>query len=573
MNAYTHPSQTKIWRIKPLIPSNISENLKDFPPLLRQLLYNRGNTDAKTAAAYLGAESPTSTDPLLMLGMPEALRTIEHALQADENITIYGDYDTDGVTAAALLFEFFSQIGRPPRIYIPNRFEEGYGLKTEAIEQLAAEGTQLLITVDCGIRSLSEVRRAKELNMRVIITDHHQPDSSIPPADAVVNPHQHGDPYPYKELAGVGLAYKLAEAWLQTHPSPTVDLTQWLDLVAIGTVVDMAPLTGENRALVKRGLEKIRQTQRQGLFSLAQVAGINPAQIRSWHLSFSIGPRLNASGRLESAMDSFKLLVSKEVIEAGWLAQQLDMVNINRKEITNQIIDSILFSLTAQELEAPVLLLTSPDYNAGVIGLAAGRLAEMYYKPTIIGTVEGANIKASCRSIPGYDINEALNQCDDLLVRHGGHPMAAGLTVSAENIAPLHARLNQIAYSSFDGLTPVRTIEIDYQINLEKLRPDHISDILDAVEQLEPTGVANPAALFCSRDCDVVSARTVGKGEHLKLQIGAGSNRWDAIAFRKGAMLESLPAKVDIAYLVELNEFNGRITPQLNIQDIQPAAC
>ncbi len=572
MTENTQSSLKKRWVIAPLIPNDVKQALKDYPPFLRQLLFNRGITDASSARAYLGEGSPTPTDPFLMLGMREAVQAIEQALQEGKNITVYGDYDTDGVTASSLLFEFFSQLGSEPRVYIPNRFDEGYGLNLEAIDLLAAEGTHLLITVDCGIRSINEVRRAKELGMRVIITDHHQPGDSLPPADAVINPHQPGDPYPYKELAGVGLAYKLAEAWLQSHPNPSIDLSQWLDLVAIGTVVDVAPLTGENRSLVKRGLAKMRQPQRQGLFSLAQVSSINPANINSGHLGFAIGPRLNAAGRLESALDSFRLLVSQDVFEAGWLAQQLDSLNTSRKEIANHIIESTMLQIASQDPATPVLFSYSPDYNSGVVGLAAGRLAEVFYKPAIVGTVEGEHIKASCRSIPEFDINHALNQCGDLLVRYGGHPMAAGLTVRLEDAPALQERLNEIALASFHGLDLAPTIHIDYEIALNKLQGDHFPGILDAVAQLEPTGASNPSAIFCSRNCRVLRASAVGKGEHLKLVLGSGSNQMDAIAFRKGSLLETLPDKVDIAYTFEINEFNGRSTMQLNVRDIQPSA-
>ncbi len=571
MTTTNQKNPKKRWIISPLIPNGVKHSLRDYPPFLRQLLFNRGITTTEAAQSYLGTDSPTTTDPFLMLGMRDAIAVIDKALQAGENITIYGDYDTDGVTASSLLFEFFSQLGHEPRVYIPNRFDEGYGLNLDAVEMLAAEGTQLLITVDCGIRSLEEVQRAKELGLHVIVTDHHQPGDVLPQADAVINPHQSCDPYPYKELAGVGLAYKLAEAWLQVHPDPAVDLNQWLDLVAIGTVVDVAPLTGENRSLVKRGLALMRQPQRQGLFSLAQVASINPAKFNAGHLGFAIGPRLNAAGRMESALNAFRLLTSQDIFEAGWLAQQLDSLNSSRKEITNQIIESTMHSIAEQDPDMPVLFSASPDYNAGVVGLAAGRLTEAYYKPAIIGAVEGDLIKASCRSIPEFDINHALNQCDDLLVRHGGHPMAAGLTVRAENAQAFLDRLVGIARESFKGLELTPALHIDYEIALEKLQGEHFPGILDAVEQLEPTGASNPSALFCSRNVRVLRANTVGKGEHLKLVLGAGSNQLDAIAFRQGALLENLPDYVDIAYTFEINEFNGRSTMQLNVRDIQPA--
>lgn len=567
------PSPKKRWVIAPLIPNDVKQILRDYPPFLRQLLYNRGITTAEAAQAYLGNDSPTATDPFQMLGMREAVEVIEHALESREKITIYGDYDTDGVTASSLLFEFFSQLGHQPQVYIPNRFDEGYGLNMDAVELLAAEGTQLLITVDCGIRSMEEVQRAKDLGMRVVVTDHHQPGDELPQADAVINPHQPGDPYPYKELAGVGLAYKLAEGWLNTHPNPLINLDQWLDLVAIGTVVDVAPLTGENRSLVKRGLAMMRQPQRQGLFSLAQVSSINPAKFNAGHLGFAIGPRLNAAGRMESALDAFRLLTSQDIFEAGWLAQQLDSLNSNRKEITNQIIESTMAIIAAQDPDVPVLFSASPEYNSGVVGLAAGRLTEAYYKPAIIGSIEGEFIKASCRSIPEFDINHALNQCTDLLVRHGGHPMAAGLTVRVENAQAFQERLISIARDSFKGIDLTPVLHIDYEIALEKLQPEHFPGILQAVDQLEPTGASNPSALFCSRNCRVLRANTVGKGEHLKLVLGVGSNQLDGIAFRQGALLETLPDYVDIAYTFEINEFNGRSTMQLNVRDIQPTAA
>ena len=566
------PSPKKRWVIAPLIPNDVKQILRDYPPFLRQLLYNRGITTAEAAQAYLGNDSPTATDPFQMLGMREAVEVIEHALESREKITIYGDYDTDGVTASSLLFEFFSQLGHQPQVYIPNRFDEGYGLNMDAVELLAAEGTQLLITVDCGIRSMEEVQRAKDLGMRVVVTDHHQPGDELPQADAVINPHQPGDPYPYKELAGVGLAYKLAEGWLNTHPNPLINLDQWLDLVAIGTVVDVAPLTGENRSLVKRGLALMRQPQRQGLFSLAQVSSINPAKFNAGHLGFAIGPRLNAAGRMESALDAFHLLTSQDIFEAGWLAQQLDSLNSNRKEITNQIIESTMAIIAAQDPDVPVLFSASPEYNSGVVGLAAGRLTEAYYKPAIIGSIEGEFIKASCRSIPEFDINHALNQCTDLLVRHGGHPMAAGLTVRVENAQAFQERLITIARDSFKGIDLTPVLHIDYEIALEKLQPEHFPGILQAVDQLEPTGASNPSALFCSRNCRVLRANTVGKGEHLKLLLGAGNNQLEGIAFRQGALLETLPDYVDIAYTFEINEFNGRSTMQLNVRDIQPSA-
>ena len=328
---------SKRWKISPLVPPHISRELSAYSPFLRQLLFNRGIVTADSAQAYLSGQSPTNPDPLALIGMEKAVELLHNALLSGKNIAIYGDYDTDGVTASALLYEFFDQLGHTPRVYIPNRFDEGYGLNIDAIEQLASEGIDLIVTVDCGIKAVEEVARAKSLGMQVIISDHHLPGNQLPDADAIVDPHQTGDPYPYKMLAGVGLAFKLVQAYLQIYPQPTIDPNQWLDLVAIGTVVDIAPLDGENRSLVKAGLQVLRSTQRQGLYSLIQVSGIKIDQLNAGQLSFGIGPRLNAAGRMDSARAAFELLTTKDIFEAGALAQTLENFNSQRKDIMHTI--------------------------------------------------------------------------------------------------------------------------------------------------------------------------------------------------------------------------------------------
>ncbi len=569
-NSTLTPTQ-KRWLVSPLIPPGVSSALEEFPSLLRQLLYNRGITDYHAARAFVDCAPAEDTDPFLIKDMHTAVEILHQALAENALIAIYGDYDVDGVTSSALLYEFLSSLGSTPRVYIPSRFDEGYGLNMDAVAQLHSKGIALMITVDCGIRSIPEIALAKSLGMRVILSDHHQPGAQLPPADAVINTRQAGDPYPYKQLAGVGLAYKLADAYLRMYPQAGLDAQNWLDLVALGTVADLAPINGENRALVRAGLKQMRDTRRQGLYSLAQVSGIKLESVNSGNIGFGLGPRLNAAGRLDSAMAAFELLTSTDVFSAGMLAQQLDAQNVQRKDLTLHVQEQAIQLAMQADPDSPVIFAASPDFNEGVVGLAASRVAEQLYRPAIIGAQNESNIVASCRSIPEFNITSALDKCADLLVRYGGHSMAAGLTVSLENAPELLARLNAIAREALQGVEMVPVLGIDREIQLEHMRPEFVPQVFEAMEKLEPTGRENPEALFCSRGVRVASSRVVGDGQHLKLTLQAGKNSFDAIAFKQGYWLNQLPERIDIAYAFELNSYMGRKTLQLNVKDIHPA--
>ena len=540
----------KRWIISPLIPNSVKQELRDFSPLLRQLLYNRGIETSSEAESFLTYQTNFSANPLLLKDMPEAVRLIHEALQDGSMVAIYGDYDVDGVTASALLYEFFRSLGLTPRVYIPNRFDEGYGLNLDAMQQLAGEGIGLLITVDCGIRSVDEVREARARGMKVIVSDHHLPGSVLPPADAIINPRQPGDPYPYKHLAGVGLAYKIASAYLATYPTAGLDADHWLDLVAAGTVADLADLTGENRALVKRGLDEMRKVNRQGLFSLSQVAGVKLDRVTASNIGFILGPRLNAAGRLDTATAAFELLVSENLFEAAALAQQLDNQNAYRKELTQKIQEAAIAEALSSDPDKLIIFAASKEFNEGVVGLAASRVVEALYKPAIIGYQDDGFVKASCRSIKEFNITAALDQCSDLLIRYGGHSVAAGLTVANENLPALLERLNNLAVASIGNLELVPELWIDYEISLAKVRPEHIPGIMDDVARLEPTGQKNPDVLFCSRNLQVISSRVLGNGQHLKMNLRAGDSVYEAIAFRQG---------------------QWQTTLQLNVRDLKPS--
>ncbi len=572
MEFNNHTPVTKRWNVAEPIPPEIDQELVDFPPLLRQLLYNRGVRDAESAQAFVEASSPGATDPFLIRDMAEAVELLQAAIANGTPSAIYGDYDVDGVTSTALLYELLQKLGVSPRIYIPNRFDEGYGLNLDAVEQLAHEGIGLIITVDCGIRSVEEIALARRLGVHVILTDHHQPGEMLPPADAILNVHQPGDSYPFKDLVGVGIAYKLAAAYLAVYPQPGVSAEDWLDLIALGTVADIAPLAGENRALVRGGIQAMGKLRRQGLYSLAQVSGINLEKLNAGNIGFGLAPRLNAAGRLESAMAAFNLLTAQDVLTASELAQQLDSQNGERREIMARIQETVLQNILQSEEQPMIVFDASPDYNEGVVGLAASRITEALYRPSIIGHRGEDVVVASCRSIPEFNITRALDACADLLVRYGGHSMAAGLTVANENLPELLRRLNSLAEQNLQGLELAPVLTIDQEIALESLPAAQIPQIFEMVNLLEPTGRGNPEALFCSRNLQVLQATPIGKGQHLRLILRAGHVRYEAIAFRQGHWNGQLPDMVDIAFTFDINKYQGRESLQLNIKDIKPAS-
>lgn len=560
---------TKRWLIPPVLTPEADEALLAFPPVLRQVLFNRGYATDNEARAFLKAEAAFDTDPFQMTGMQAAVERICLALERNEPIAIYGDYDVDGVTATALLVDTLKALGAKVRGYIPNRFDEGYGLNNEALSQLKDDGVKLVISVDCGIRSPVEALHARSVGLDLIITDHHHPsEGTLPPAQAVINPKQPGDIYPDKDLAGVGIAYKLAEALLaELKPVDGFQLSNLLDLVALGTVADLAPLVGENRFLVRRGLRQIRATTRQGLFSLAAVAELTLGKINATDIGFRLGPRLNAAGRLDEALAAYELLITSDFMRAGQLAQQLDVQNRERQRITREMQAQAETLALADETDAFLLFAAHENFNPGVVGLAASRLTETYYRPAIVAHIDTDTTRGSCRSIPEFHITDALDRCADLMVRHGGHAAAAGFTVENDKLDELVSRLKAIAREELGGQDLRPTLTADAEVPLTEVRPE----LLDALKYLEPTGYGNPDAVFVSRDVKVRHSRTVGgDGNHLKAYFEDEQGMThDAIGFRLGHLQPELPERVDIMFTYEINEFNGRINYQLNLKDVK----
>ncbi len=564
------PSLSKHWVIEPKISPEADLRLREYPAIFRQILYNRGYDTMDACNNFVEACMPEGTEPSNMLGIPESAERIRWAIDHSEPIAVYGDYDADGVTATALLVNVLRSMHANASPYIPNRFDEGYGLNKEALDNLYAQGKRLVITVDCGIRSLPEVAHAKHIGLDLIISDHHHPAGELPEAFAIINPKQPNDSYPYKELAGVGLAYKLASELLTSYrssPEVVSGAEAYLDLVALGTVADLVPLTGENRALVRKGIDAIRRPHRQGIMALIGVAGLNPNQINSTHIGFALGPRLNAAGRLESALAALNLLITTDVAEAAGLAQQLEIQNRERQQLTRQIQEQAEKIALEEDPQARLLFASHPEFNPGVVGLAASRLCDLYYRPAIVAQYGEQFTRGSCRSIPEFHITNALDQCTELMEHHGGHAAAAGFTVRNENLPQLVERLKDIANRELGSLELQPRLWADLEIPLFELRPE----ILPLLDRLQPTGNGNRQVNFVSRELKSVKATAVGKdNNHLRLTVTDGRITYDAIAFQQGFWKDSLPNKIDILYQFEVNEYNGRLSLQLNVRDIKP---
>ncbi len=569
--------RTTTWQIAPPVPEAVRQTSSQTHPVLLQILYNRGIVEPGDIQSFLDGRYLRSTDPFLLQDMDKAVARIEQAIANDERIIVYGDFDADGVTATVLLTEALRGLGLERdkvQPYIPDRVDEGYGLNMEALTTLKEEKEAgLVISVDCGIRSVAEVEHANRIGLDMIITDHHSLGPVLPPAVAIVNPKRPSSQYPEKMLAGVGIAYKLAQALAQTLPDRvTFNESDLLDLVAVGTVADLAPLLGENRQLVINGLGVLNKAQRPGIASLIRVSKLRTGSLTAESIGFGLGPRINAAGRISHAYDAAKLLASNNTLVADQLAQKLDALNRQRQQITADL--SAQAEAMVKNPDVPILIAGADNFMSGVVGLVASRLAEKYYRPAIILETGEDESRASCRSIPEFHVTEALDEVADLLVRHGGHAQAAGFTILNENLPEFEERMTAIAAAKLDGLDLQPTIPIDMELDIE----DIDWALQETLAQLEPTGYANATPVFLSRGVEVTSHRAVGSdGSHLQMRLNSGTGggttyrELGAIAFRQGAWVNSLPQYIDVVYTIGVNEWNGRRSLQLMIQDIRPA--
>jgi len=554
----------KTWTIYPPVPLDFQATI-EAPEIIAQLLFNRGITDNFQIVEFLQSSSPDYHDPMLLPGMHKAVNRIKEALTSKHPVGVFGDFDVDGVTATAIISDGLGQLGIEIIPYIPDRLTEGHGLNYDAIQSLNRSGAKLIITVDCGITSHKEVEMASELGIDVIITDHHMPPPLLPNALAVVDPKVEDSIYPFSELTGAGLAFKLIQGfynYLGVRMPNTV-----VGLAALGTVADMAPILGENRTIVKNGLNELENTSSLGLQALFQKANIFGAPLTSETISFKIAPRLNASGRLQHAISSYDLLTTSSSEEAEALAVTLENFNLNRRTLTDTLY------LIAQEKarllgeNAPIILISDPNFSPGIAGLLASKLTNEFHKPAIVMSHEQNLMRASGRSIPGFNLISALYKCEDLFTKYGGHPMAAGFTIDANNLPVLKKRMTNIAETMIRDLPANPMLKIDVEVNPSRL----IGDVYNWLQSFEPFGVGNPTPVFLAKNVEILKAWSVGSNaQHTRLKINDGVSTWDGIAF--GYLLDNISGRYqDLVYSLLVNNWKGKKALNLKVLDLKPS--
>jgi len=557
---------TKRWVIakpEPALAQTLARELHLAVPLA-QVLVNRGYRDTESAAQFLSPQLRQLGDPFDLPDMAAAVDRILAAIEKKERIVIYGDYDVDGVTSSALLQRVLQAAGATVANFLPHRMDEGYGLSADGVVRCLKEHKpQLLIAVDCGTSSAHEIADLKKHKVDTIVLDHHEPPQDLPQCVALVNPKRVGDS-PLGALASVGVSFKLAHALLKRDRqlSERIDLREHLDLVAVGTVADIVPLTGENRILVKAGLERLPHTQKIGLRALMDIADV-PDKVSPYHIGFRIGPRLNAAGRLSDAMAALELMLTANAPRAKELAMLLDTHNAERQHIEKLIADEAIAMARTNESDR-VLVLAKDGWHVGVIGIVASRVLQVFYKPTVIIGIEEGTGKGSCRSVTGFSIVGALQHCAPLLERFGGHEMAAGFSVKASKIDELRRELNAFAAKELKDEDLSRRERIDAVVTLDDLD----ADFFEQLERLEPCGPDNPTPVFMIEGVRLRGApRVVGKN-HLRFNVTDGDTVAQAIWWGMGDF-KFPDGPFDVAFTPELNEYRGVESVQLKVKDVR----
>jgi len=540
------------------------------PPLFRgagslvsRLLYNRGITSASDAETFLKADNRLAIDPFSVPDMHQAVNRVYKALLSGEKMAVYGDFDADGITATALLVQGLSELGGDVVPYIPHRMQEGYGLRIPALEKLRKQGVTLVITVDTGITAFAEIEKARKMGMDILVTDHHVPLAELPPAGIIVDPKRTDSNCPFKEFAGVGVAFKLLQGLLTSGGHEDL-LSSSLELVTVGTITDMSPLVSENRYWVKSGLRLLHKTRRTGLVELMSVAGIEKSKLTADSISYQIGPRLNSAGRLDDAGTSYQLLVTQDHAQARALAAELEEKNKERQRLVAETYEKARRQILEDGADRVILMASDADYPPGVIGLVAGRLADEFYRPVILFKIGADSCRGSARSIPEFDLMEALKTCHHLLTKYGGHARAAGFNAHTRDMQQLQKRLRSLAEERLTGLDLRPHIDIDAEVSLTAFT----GGAFEEMRQLEPFGIGNPAPVFLSRKVEVVEQKLVGsQKDHIKLKLKQDGIVWDTMGFRLGNFLGELSRHIDIVYSVEVDNFNGKGQLRLNLLD------
>jgi len=557
-------NQRAQWKILPPVPDEYL-NASDFSPLVAQLLYNRG-VKPEEIDPFLSADRRLEGNPFLLPDISQAVSRVYKAVLAREKIAVYGDFDVDGVTAIVILVEGLSRLGAEVITYIPDRVNEGHGLKISALEKLQAQGASLVITVDCGVTDLTEVKQAREMGMDMIITDHHIPLGSLPQAVAVIDPKRKDSMYPYPDLAGAGVAFKFLQA-LFHKDSREKWLAGLMELVVLATVTDLVTLVGENRYLVKKGLRELNNSSRVGIQEMGKLAGLKPGELDAKDISWVLGPRLNAAGRMDNASTSYQLLTTQSPEEARLLALELERRNAERQKLTKEVLSRAREKLAAK-LHLPVLIDGDESYSIGVIGLVAGKLLDEFYKPAIIISLGPELCQGSCRSIAEFDVTAALGECHNLLTTFGGHPLAAGFTVTRQNLAQLEECITRLATDQLGQLDLRPEIVIDAELLLSTFT----GETFNLIQKLSPFGRGNPQPTFLTRQVEVIECRNFGsQGEWLRLKLKQGNVTWQAVDFKSQRTREEIPSYIDIVYNLEKSRWNGEEVLGLNLRDFAPA--
>jgi single-stranded-DNA-specific exonuclease len=579
----------KRWVISPQGDEKVIKHLQEvlkLEPILANLLAQRGITSYDEAKTFFRPELSQLHDPFLMKDMDKAVERIEYAINHHEKILVYGDYDVDGTTAVALVYSFLKKLYSEVDFYIPDRYKEGYGISIQGIDFAAKSGYKLVIALDCGIKAIDKMDYAREKGVDFIIGDHHRPGDTIPNAVAVLDPKRHDCPYPYKELSGCGVGFKMIQAYSQKNTFPFDDLNEYLDLVVVAIASDIVPITGENRILAYYGLQTLNSNPRPGIEAILEYTSFKKVRPRNIEdgdyiynkeltvsdLVFQIGPRINAAGRIESGRNSVELLVSQTADQAAGFAKRINELNTERRtldsEITEEALQMILDDPDNADKKSTIVF--NPNWSKGVIGIVASRLIEAHYRPTIVFTKSNGLLTASCRSVQNFDIYDAIDACSDLLEHFGGHKYAAGFSLKPENLEVFRDKFENYVRENIDedSLTP--EINIDAEIHLNDIN----NKFFRILRQFAPFGPGNMAPIFVTTDVmDTGSARTVGKN-HLKLEVvhaNISGYPLPAIAFQQADKLSLIKGQgitFSICYHLEENEWNGQKNLQLNVNDI-----
>ena len=560
----------KKWEIYETDEAKVEEISKKYnlDKLLATILVNKNITEEKDIRLFLNPERTDFYDPFLITDMEIAVNRIIKAIDNNENVVIYGDYDVDGITSITVLKSFLSDRGLEVSTYIPNRLNDGYGLNKDAIDKIAKDGCSLMITVDCGISGNDEIEYANSLGIETIVTDHHEPGTELPKAIAVIDNKRKDSKYPFRELAGVGVVFKLIQAIGIKLGIKEEEYLKYLDIVCVGTISDIVPLVNENRVITKLGLMLIRQTKNIGLRSIINSTGYK--KIDSTAISFGVAPRINACGRMGMADEALKLLLSKNVNEVNDLTRKLNEHNRIRQETEKGIFESALKQIEENGLENNnTLIVSGKNWHHGVIGIVSSKITEMYFKPSILLSFEDDGIgKGSGRSIPGFDLHEALTKCSDTIEKFGGHSMAIGITVKKDKLSEFKKQFEEIAKEAHvEDIVPI--VNIDAKININDINKSMVENL----KMLEPFGEGNKMPIFAFKDLKIDSIRALSEGKHLKLTLKENNTIINAIGFNIGYLADEyrIGDKVDVAGVLEINTFNGVDNLQINIKDIMRA--